>query len=145
MKTILAALALFTAASLQAADRSDAPPNVLIVLTDDQGIGDFSCLGNPVLKTPNLDKLHAESVRFTDFHSAPMCTPTRGQLLTGVDAVRNGATSVTGGRSFIRPGIPTMPEMFAAAGYRTGIFGKWHLGDNYPHRPMDRGFQEAVY
>jgi arylsulfatase len=74
-----------------------------------------------------------------------MCTPTRGQLLTGQDAVRNGATSVTGGRSFIRPGIPTLPEILGAAGYRTGIFGKWHLGDNYPHRPMDRGFQEAIY
>jgi arylsulfatase len=120
-------------------------PNVLIVLTDDQGYGDFSCHGNPVLKTPAMDRLHAESVRFTDFHSAPMCTPTRGQLMSGVDAVRNGATSVTGGRSFFRPGIPTLPEMFASAGYRTGLFGKWHLGDNYPHRPMDRGFQEAVY
>jgi arylsulfatase len=122
-----------------------ARPNVLIILTDDQGYGDFSCHGNPVLKTPNLDRLASESVRLTDFHSAPMCTPTRGQLMTGVDAVRNGATSVTGGRSFLRPGIPTMPEMFAAAGYRTGIFGKWHLGDNFPHRPMDKGFQEAVY
>ncbi len=120
-------------------------PNILIVLTDDQGMGDFSCYGNPVLKTPHLDRLREECVRFTDFHVAPMCTPTRGQLMTGQDAVRNGATSVTGGRSFIRPGIPTMPELFAAAGYRTGIFGKWHLGDNYPHRPMDRGFQEAVY
>src|SRR5512144_3435312 len=108
-------------------------------------MGDFSCYGNPVLKTPSLDRLREQSVRFTDFHVAPMCTPTRGQLLTGQDAVRNGVTSVTGGRSFIRPGIPTMPEMFAGAGYHTGIFGKWHLGDNYPHRPMDRGFDEAVY
>ena len=120
-------------------------PNVLIVLTDDQGYGDFSCHGNPVLKTPNLDRLRETCVRFTNFHAAPMCTPSRGQLMTGMDAVRNGATSVTGGRSFIRRGIALMPEIFAAGGYRTGIFGKWHLGDYYPHRPMDKGFQEAVY
>src|SRR6266511_793790 len=85
-------------------------PNVLIILTDDQSYGDFSCHGNPVLKTPNLDKLHRQSVRFTDFHVAPMCTPTRGQLLTGQDALRNGATSVTAGRSYIRRGIPLMSE-----------------------------------
>ncbi len=120
-------------------------PNILIVLTDDQGMGDFSCHGNPVLKTPHLDRLRDQSIRFTDFHVAPMCTPTRGQLMTGLDAVRNGATSVTGGRSFLRPGLPTLPQILAAAGYRTGLFGKWHLGDNYPHRPMDRGFQEALY
>jgi len=107
-------------------------------------MGDFSCHGNPILKTPGLDQLREQCVRLTDFHSAPMCTPTRGQLMTGQDAVRNGATSVTGGRSFIRPGIPTMADIFAHAGYRTGLFGKWHLGDNYPHRPMDRGFQEVV-
>jgi arylsulfatase A-like enzyme len=131
---------------LAAGARAEAArPNVLIVMTDDQGYGDFSIHGNPVVKTPNLDHLSSQSLRFTDFHAAPMCTPTRGQLLTGLDAVRNGATSVTGGRSFLRPGIRTMPELFAAAGYKTGLFGKWHLGDNYPHRPLDRGFQRAVY
>ncbi|MHB8898038.1 MAG: arylsulfatase [Thermoguttaceae bacterium] len=120
-------------------------PNVLVLLTDDQGYGDFSCHGNPVLRTPNVDKLFAESVRFTDFHVAPMCTPTRGQLMTGIDALRNGATSVTAGRSLVRRGIPTMADVFASAGYRTGIFGKWHLGDSYPNRPIDRGFEEAFW
>jgi arylsulfatase A-like enzyme len=120
-------------------------PNVLIVMTDDQGLGDFSLTGNPVLKTPNLDAFAKESVRFTDFHVCPMCSPTRGQLMTGLAALRNGATSVTAGRTFLRPGLPTMPEAFAKAGYKTGIFGKWHLGDMYPHRPMDKGFQECVY
>src|SRR5262245_22695973 len=121
---------------------AQARPNVLILMTDDQGYGDFSCHGNPVLRTPNFDRLHSESVRFTDFHSAPMCTPTRGQLMSGVDALRNKATSVTAGRAVLRRDLPTMADMFAASDYRTGIFGKWHLGDNYPYRPMDRGFEE---
>lgn len=125
--------------------RAAARPNVIVILTDDQGYGDFSCLGNPGLKTPNLDKLESESVRFTDFHAAPMCTPTRGQLLSGQDACRNRATSVTGGRAVLKRDLPTMADVFAAGGYRTGLFGKWHLGDNYPYRPMDRGFERAVY
>lgn len=120
-------------------------PNVLVILTDDQGYGDFSCHGNPVLKTPNMDKLHAESVRFIDFHSAPMCTPTRGQLMSGVDALRNKATSVTAGRAVLRRDLPTMADTFKANGYRTGMFGKWHLGDMYPYRPMERGFDVAKY
>jgi arylsulfatase A-like enzyme len=120
-------------------------PNVVIVLSDDQGYGDFSCHGNPVLRTPNLDKLHDQSIRLTDFHVAPMCSPTRGQLMTGLDALHSGVTSVCAGRSFIRRGIPTMAEIFAANGYRTGHFGKWHLGDSYPNLPQQRGFQETVY
>ncbi|MBI5685499.1 MAG: arylsulfatase [Verrucomicrobia bacterium] len=128
-----------------AAFASAVKPNVIVILTDDQGYGDFSCHGNPVLKTPNLDRLHAESIRFTDFHSSPMCTPTRGQLMTGRDALANGASCVCSGRTFVRREVPTMAELFAAGGYRTGLFGKWHLGDNFPHRPNDREFHEAVY
>jgi arylsulfatase len=124
---------------------AETKPNVIIVMTDDNGLGDFSFTGNPVLKTPNFDKFARESVRFTDFHVCPMCSPTRGQLMTGITALRNGATSVTAGRTFLRPGLPTMPELFAKGGYKTGIFGKWHLGDMYPHRPMDKGFDESVY
>lgn len=120
-------------------------PNVIIVLSDDQGYGDFSCHGNPILKTPNLDKMHERSIRLTDFHVAPMCTPTRGQLLTGLDALHSGASSVCAGRSFLRRGTPTLAEMFASHGYRTGHFGKWHLGDSYPNLPQQRGFQETVY
>jgi len=126
---------------------ADAPPkpNVLIVMTDDQGLGDFSFMGNPVLKTPNLDAFARQSIRLTDFHVCPMCSPTRGQLLTGMASLRNGATSVTAGRTFLRPGIPTLSNLFGSAGYATGIFGKWHLGDSYPHRPIDKGFQESIY
>ena len=120
-------------------------PNVLIILVDDQGYGDVSVHGNPVIKTPQIDRLHAESIRFTDFHVQPMCTPTRGQLMSGVDALRNGAMNVSSGRTNLRREFPTMPEILAANGYRTGIFGKWHLGDNYPYRPQDRGFQESIW
>jgi arylsulfatase A-like enzyme len=123
---------------------SAARPNVLIVLTDDQGYGDLSCHGNPVLKTPSLDKFHAESVRFTSFHVAPVCTPTRGQLLTGMDALRNGAWSWAYGNEMIHREVATMPQIFRMNGYQTGHFGKWHLGEGYPHRPQDRGFDESV-
>lgn len=122
-----------------------ARPNVVIVLLDDVGYGDFACLGNPILKTPQIDHLHNQSVRLTDFHVSPMCTPTRGQLLTGRDALDNGAMNVSSGRAMLRPGIPTLAETFQANGYHTGIFGKWHLGDVHPHRPQDKGFDRAIW
>jgi len=120
-------------------------PNVIFILIDDQGYGDLSCLGNPVLHTPNLDQLYSESVHCTDFHVAPACTPTRGELLTGRDALYNGASFVCMGRSLLRPDLPTMADIFADNDYYTGHFGKWHLGDNYPYRPQDRGFQETIH
>jgi arylsulfatase len=120
-------------------------PNVIVLITDDMGYGDLSCHGNPVVKTPHLDRLYSQSVRLTDFHVAPMCTPTRGQLMSGVDCLKNGAMNVSSGRVFLRQNLPTMADLFSAAGYRCGQFGKWHLGDNYPYRPHDRGFHEAVY
>src|SRR6476659_328888 len=144
---VIGAAVLAMLAMLAMAPRTIAAsrPNVIVVLSDDQGYGDFSLHGNPVLKTPNLDALARQSVRLMDFHVAPMCTPTRGQLLTGIDACRNGATSVCAGRSFIRPGIPTMADIFSGAGYKTALFGKWHLGDSYPNLPNNRGFHETVY
>jgi arylsulfatase A-like enzyme len=141
----LLVLAAAGVASVAGAAEPAKRPNVVIVMTDDQGLGDFSFTGNPVLKTPSLDAFARQAVRLTDFHVAPMCSPTRGQLLTGLAALRNGATSVTAGRTFLRPGIPTLADVFAQAGYATGLFGKWHLGDSYPHRPVDKGFQESVY
>lgn len=120
-------------------------PNVILIMTDDQGYGDLSCHGNPVVRTRHLDALHSQSVRLVDFHVAPMCTPTRGQLLTGRDAARNGAVNVSSGRTLLRRELPTLADLFAQAGYATAIFGKWHLGDNYPYRPQDRGFQEALW
>lgn len=142
---IVTALLLTPLAAIHAVSSKPASkPNVIIVLTDDQGYGDIGAHGHPFLKTPNLDKLRAESVRFTDFHVAPMCSPTRGQLMTGVDAMKNGCTAVNAGRSMVRKDIPMLSNYFSDAGYATGLFGKWHMGDSYPYRPQDRGFQEVL-
>jgi arylsulfatase len=124
---------------------AQAQPNVIIVLTDDQGYGDLSFHGNPVLKTPEMDRLAQQSIRLVDFHAAPMCTPSRSQLMSGRDALDNGAMNVSSGRSMLRRDIPTMADVFAGSGYRTGLFGKWHLGDVCPYRPQDRGFQRAIW
>jgi arylsulfatase A-like enzyme len=125
--------------------REDLPkPNVILIITDDQGYGDLGALGNEIIQTPNIDKLHQQSVRFTDFHVATTCAPTRGGLLTGLNCHKAGIWHTIIGRSLLWEGIPTMADIFAANDYRTGIFGKWHLGDNYPFRPQDRGFQEVL-
>jgi arylsulfatase A-like enzyme len=134
-----------TRGKLMGAEPKTSRPNVILVLTDDQGYGDFSCHGNPVLRTPNLDRLHDQSIRLTDFHVAPMCTPTRGEIMTGLDALWNKARHVCGGLTMLRTDVPTMADIFKAAGYRTGLFGKWHLGDSYPYLPQYRGFQETVH
>ena len=119
-------------------------PNVIMILTDDQGYGDMSCHGNPWLKTPNLDRLHAESISLNDYHVDPYCTPTRAALMTGRYCTRVGAWSVTQGRQLLISDEVTMAEVFAASGYRTGMFGKWHLGDCWPYAPRYRGFHEVV-
>ncbi len=117
-------------------------PNVILVITDDQGYGDLSCHGNPILETPNMDKLHAESVRLKNFHVDPTCAPTRGALLSGKYAHRARTWHTIAGGNHLRASEMTMADAFKASGYRTGLFGKWHLGSNYPYRPMDRGFDE---
>ena len=120
-------------------------PNVIIIMTDDQGYGDLGCHGNPILKTPNLDQLHSESVRFTDFHVSPFCTPTRAALMTGNHPGVTGAYRTSAGRTMLHPSEKTIANHFAENGYKTGMTGKWHLGDNAPHRPQDRGFQDAIW
>jgi arylsulfatase A-like enzyme len=119
-------------------------PNVVLVITDDQGYGDLACHGNPIIKTPHLDALYRDCVRLTDFHVSPCCTPTRAALMTGRHELRSGAWGTTWGRSMPRRDEVMMAQVFADSGYRTGCFGKWHLGDNYPFRPQDRGFQEVL-
>ena len=114
-------------------------------MTDDQGIGDLSCHGNPYLNTPNLDAFYDDAVRMTDFHVSPLCTPTRGAIMTGRYPINNGAWATFKGRDVLSEGTTTMPGVFKQNGYKTAIFGKWHLGDNYPSRPTDCGFDVAVH
>ena len=137
---ILCSIIVISAQAVVAANR----PNVVLVMTDDQGYGDLRCHGNSMIKTPNLDRLHSQSVRLTDFHVDPTCSPTRAALLTGRYSTRTGVWHTVMGRSILFDDEVTMAQMFAAAGYHTGIFGKWHLGDNYPARPQDRGFHEVM-
>jgi arylsulfatase A-like enzyme len=119
-------------------------PNVILIMTDDQGYGDVAALGNRHIKTPNIDRLYAESVRLKDYHVDPTCSPTRSALMTGRYSSRTGVWHTIMGRSIMHRDEVTMADVFSANGYATGHFGKWHLGDNYPYRPQDRGFDEVM-
>lgn len=120
------------------------PPNVIVVLTDDLGIGDLECHGNPWLKTPEINAFYDQSVRMTDFHVSPYCTPTRAALMTGLYPINNGAWATFKGRDALSENNITIADVFQQNGYKTGLFGKWHLGDNYPSRATDSGFDVAV-
>jgi arylsulfatase A-like enzyme len=119
-------------------------PNVILVLTDDQGYPPLGAHGHPFIQTPHLDRFHGESVRFEQCHSGTTCAPTRAGLLTGRYCNSTGVWHTIGGRSLLRKDEWTLANALAGAGYRTGLFGKWHLGDEYPYRPQDRGFQTTV-
>lgn len=146
LRTAFAALALaaFVGRFCMAAATAERPPNVLLIMTDDQGIGDLSITGNPVLKTPNLDGLATDGVRMTRFYVSPVCTPTRACLMTGRYNYRTRAIDTFAGRAMMDPTEITVAEVLRDAGYATAIFGKWHLGDNYPMRAMDQGFAESL-
>jgi len=131
---------LILATQLTAAER----PNVLLVISDDQGYGDLGFHGNPILKTPNLDGFAKESVQLTHFHVSPVCSPTRSSLMTGRYNYRTGVVDTFIGRSMMHADEVTVAEVLREIGYRTGQFGKWHLGDCYPLRPQDQGFQESL-
>ena len=117
-------------------------PNVLLIMTDDQGWGDLGLHGNDRIDTPNLDRLGKSSARFDRFFVSPVCAPTRASLLTGRYDVRTGVTGVTGRREVMRADEVTIAEVFQSAGYATGCFGKWHNGEQYPNHPSGQGFQE---
>ncbi len=139
---ILTWMMLFTILNLSAKDKSR--PNVILILTDDQGIGDLGCHGNPWLKTPNIDAFYQQALRMTDFHVSPLCTPSRSAILTGRYPINNGAWATFKGRDALSVNATTMADVFRQAGYKTAMFGKWHLGDNYPVRATDCGFDKVV-
>jgi len=119
-------------------------PNVVLVITDDQGYGDVGANGNKMIRTPNMNRLYSQSVRLTDFHVDPTCAPTRSALMSGRYSNRTGVWHTIMGRSLLDPGEVTLGEAFKANGYATAMFGKWHLGDNWPLRPENQGFDYTV-
>ena len=119
-------------------------PNVILVMTDDQGYGDIAGHGHPHLITPNMDRLRQLSVRLAAFHVDPTCSPTRSALMTGRYSGRVGVWHTVMGRNMLREDETTLAEAFRTAGYRTGIYGKWHLGDSYPYGARFRGFDDAI-
>jgi arylsulfatase len=123
---------------------SEQQPNVLLILIDDQGYGDVGYHNNPHIITPTIDSLANSGIRFTDFYVSPRCAPTRAALMTGRHAEKTGVFHVTDGGYNLAASETTMAEYFKAAGYQTGIFGKWHIGDHYPYLPEEQGFDYSL-
>lgn len=119
-------------------------PNIVLVITDDQGYADLSIMGNPVLETPHIDSLARDGASMETFYVSPVCSPTRASLMTGRWSYRTRLIDTFKGRSMMEPEEYTLAEALNDSGYATGIFGKWHLGDNYPMRPTDQGFDESL-
>ena len=119
-------------------------PNIVLVMTDDQGMGDLSCMGNDVVKTPHIDHFYQQATRFTDFQVSPTCAPTRAAIMSGRAPFKNGVTHTILQRERMALSTFTLPQALQSAGYRTGIFGKWHLGDEDAYLPCNRGFDEVL-
>jgi len=136
----LVAFATMSAGAAPAATR----PNIVLIMTDDQGYGDLGATGNPILDTPHIDALASRSATMSSFYVSPVCAPTRASLMTGRYNYRTRVVDTFKGRAMMDPEEVTVAELLRSAGYRTGIFGKWHLGDCYPMRPMDQGFEESL-
>ena len=119
-------------------------PNVIIIITDDQGFGDLGINKNPNIITPNIDQFASESIQFDNFFVSPVCAPTRASLMTGRYSLRTGVRDTYNGGAIMSNTETTIAEILKEADYSTGIFGKWHLGDNYPFRPSEQGFDESI-
>jgi arylsulfatase len=142
IRLLLSALCLSLLLTPAHAKLEGRKPNIIFLLTDDQGYGDISAHGNPILKTPHFDKLRSEAVSFNNWFNSPTCAPTRSALLTGRHEFRNGITHTILERERLDPKATTAAQVLKGAGYSTGIFGKWHLGDEVDYRPNKRGFDE---
>jgi arylsulfatase len=132
-----------TAGRVEAATLSGRRPNIIFILTDDLGYGDAGCTGNPIVKTPSVDRLYREGERFSDFHVSPTCSPTRCAIMTGRHEFHSGVTHTIDERERMSLHATTIAQVLKSAGYTTGIFGKWHLGDEDPYQPGVRGFDEV--
>jgi arylsulfatase len=139
-------LLLFVACSGISQNKSlkNTKPNIILVMTDDQGMGDLACMGNQVLKTPNIDAFYKKSTRFIDFQVSPTCAPTRSSLMSGCRPFEVGVTHTILQRERMSLDVFTMPQALQSAGYKTGLFGKWHLGDEEEYLPTNRGFDEVL-
>ncbi len=138
-RSILLIFTLILSGLLTAADK----PNIILVMTDDQGYGPVGRHGHPWIKTPNLDKLYDQSTRLTRFLVSPTCSPTRSALMTGRHPLKNGITHTILERERMTLDATILPQILKTAGYTSGIFGKWHLGDEEAHQPHKRGFDEV--
>jgi len=136
-------IALCSCSVFAAKSKTTNQPNIILVMTDDQGYGDLACHGHPFIKTPNLDKLYTQSTRFTDFHVSPTCAPTRSALMSGRAPFKNGVTHTILERERMALSAKTIAQVLKSSGYSTGIFGKWHLGDADAYQPGNRGFDEV--
>lgn len=143
---VLALICLLAHSETFAADRATlagAKPNIVLIMPDDMGWGDIGAHGHPLIQTPHLNRLHSESTRFTDFHVSPTCSPTRSALLSGRHEFKNGVTHTINERERMSLKTITLAQVLKSAGYTTGIFGKWHLGDEDEYQPNRRGFDEV--
>ena len=140
---ILLKCSQLTAAEQRSSDIAADKPNIILVMPDDIGYGDYACLGNPVTHTPAVDAFKKEALLFTQFHVSPTCSPCRSALMSGRHEFKNGVTHTILERERMNLKTFTLPQMLKSAGYTTGIFGKWHLGDEEAYRPENRGFDEV--
>jgi len=147
MKKFLVFIFVFSIHTLFFAQKSEPnknKPNIIFIITDDQGMGDLGCTGNPYIKTPNIDKFYNNAVRLTNYHVSTTCAPSRASIMTGRHCNRVNVYHTIAGRSLLFEDEVILPQILAQNGYVNAMYGKWHLGDNYPFRPLDRGFHEVV-